>query len=173
MRGILPDDLFDIVSIHGLHFSHRTESGVLYHMIGALSQFGKLGLTAIGNDAAEVEEVYAQAIRAECTLPRPRKLRGRRPGRCTPDALGRVSSDALEIRPHLVLPVRPVVATFGAPVVEMMTDALEREQVRQVIRVLRLLPGAGAGDDVDVARVEQADHAGVVQPSEVSIGLLK
>jgi PGM1 C-terminal domain len=70
-RGILPDDLFDIVSIHGLHFSHRTESGVLYHMIGALSQFGKLGLTAIGNDAAEVEEVYAQAIRvldAECTL---------------------------------------------------------------------------------------------------------
>jgi hypothetical protein len=70
-RGILPDDLFDIVSMHGLHFSHRTESGVLYHMIGALSQFGKLGLTAVGNDLAEVEEVYAQAIRvldAECTL---------------------------------------------------------------------------------------------------------
>ena len=98
-RGILPDDLFDIVSIHGLHFSHRTESGVLYHMIGALSQFGKLGLTAIGNDAAEVEEVYAQAIRvldAECTLgTRPRKLRGRGSDRCTPDALGPVSSDAL------------------------------------------------------------------------------
>jgi PGM1 C-terminal domain len=72
-QGILPEDLFDIVSIHGLHFNHRTESGVLFHMIGALSQFGKLGLTAIGNDPEEVEQVYDQAIRvlnAECTLGR-------------------------------------------------------------------------------------------------------
>ena len=34
-RGILPEDLFDIVSMNGLHYSHRTESGVLFHMIGA------------------------------------------------------------------------------------------------------------------------------------------
>jgi hypothetical protein len=70
-HGIVPEDLFDIVSMNGLHFSHRTESGALFHMIGAMSQFGKLGLTAIGNDMEEVEQLYARAIKvldAECTV---------------------------------------------------------------------------------------------------------
>ena len=70
-RGILPDDLFDIMSINGLHFSHRTESGVLFHMIGAVSEFGKLGLTVIGNDVEEVEGLYGRVIEvldAECRL---------------------------------------------------------------------------------------------------------
>ena len=44
-RGLLPEDLIDIVTDNGLHYSHRTESGVLFHLIGALSEFGKLGLT--------------------------------------------------------------------------------------------------------------------------------
>ncbi len=61
-RGLLPEDLFDIVSMHGLHYSHRTESGVLFHMIGAMSQFGKLGLTVIGNDPSEVDQLYERAI---------------------------------------------------------------------------------------------------------------
>lgn len=61
-QGILPEDLFDIVSVNGLHFSHRTESGALFHMIGALSEFGKLGLTVIGNDGDEVERLYGRAI---------------------------------------------------------------------------------------------------------------
>ena len=33
----------------------RTETGVLFHLIGALSQFGKLGLTAIGNSPEQAE----------------------------------------------------------------------------------------------------------------------
>ena len=61
-RGLLPEDLFDIVSMNGLHYSHRTESGVLFHMIGAVSEFGKLGMTVIGNDPAEVNELYDKAI---------------------------------------------------------------------------------------------------------------
>ena len=54
-----------------LHYSHRTESGVLFHMIGAVSEFGKLGLTVIGNDTSEVDELYERAIHvleAEATL---------------------------------------------------------------------------------------------------------
>jgi hypothetical protein len=31
-------------------------------MIGALSQFGKLGLTAIGSNAEEAEAIYARAL---------------------------------------------------------------------------------------------------------------
>lgn len=62
-RGTLPEDLFDIVSMNGLHYSHRTESGVLFHMIGAVSEFGKLGVTVIGNDDAEVDALYEHTIR--------------------------------------------------------------------------------------------------------------
>jgi hypothetical protein len=72
-QGILPEDLFDIVSLNGLHFSHRTESGVLFHMIGAVSEFGKLGVTVIGNDVDEVERLYARVITVldtECTIGR-------------------------------------------------------------------------------------------------------
>jgi len=61
-RGILPEDLFDILTMNGMHYSHRTESGVLFHMIGALSEFGKVGLTAIGNDDDEVAGIYDKAI---------------------------------------------------------------------------------------------------------------
>ena len=61
-RGILPEDLFDILTMNGMHYSHRTESGVLFHMVGALSEFGKVGLTAIGNDDDEVAAIYDKAI---------------------------------------------------------------------------------------------------------------
>jgi hypothetical protein len=61
-RGLLPEDLMEIVTINGLHYSHNTESGVLFHLIGALSQYGKLGITAIGNSREEVEALYGQAL---------------------------------------------------------------------------------------------------------------
>jgi hypothetical protein len=70
-RGILPEDLVDIVSMNGLHYNHRTECGVLFHMIGAVSEFGKLGLTVIGNDDEEVEALYARTLdvlRVEATI---------------------------------------------------------------------------------------------------------
>ncbi len=61
-RGLLPEDLIEILTINGLHYSHNTESGVLFHLIGALSQYGKLGVTAIGNSREEVEHLYARTL---------------------------------------------------------------------------------------------------------------
>jgi hypothetical protein len=61
-RGLLPEDLIDILTLHKLHYSHATESGVLFHLIGALSEFGKLGVTAIGNSREGVERLYEKAI---------------------------------------------------------------------------------------------------------------
>ena len=61
-RGLLPEDLIDILTINGLHYTHNSESGVLFHLIGALSQFGKLGMTAIGNSRDEVEEIYRKTL---------------------------------------------------------------------------------------------------------------
>jgi hypothetical protein len=61
-RGLLPEDLVDILTVNKLHYSHGTESGVLFHLIGALSEFGKLGLTAIANSPAQVDDLYARTL---------------------------------------------------------------------------------------------------------------
>jgi PGM1 C-terminal domain len=61
-RGLLPEDLIEIVTINALHYSHNIESGVLFHLIGALSQYGKLGMTAIGNSREEVESLYGKTL---------------------------------------------------------------------------------------------------------------
>jgi len=69
-RGLLPEDLADILTINSLHYSHNSESGVLFHLIGALSQFGKLGMTAIGNSREEVEALYEKTLRILDARPR-------------------------------------------------------------------------------------------------------
>jgi len=61
-RGLLPEDLFEIITRHGLGFRHATGSGVLFYMIGALSQYGKLGMTAIGNSAEEAQELFDRTV---------------------------------------------------------------------------------------------------------------
>jgi hypothetical protein len=61
-RGLLPEDLIDILTNNKLHYSHGTESGVLFHLIGALSEFGKLGMTAIANSREDVDELYRRTL---------------------------------------------------------------------------------------------------------------
>ena len=61
-RGLLPEDLMEIVTENQLHYAHRTETGVLFHLIGALSEYGKVGLTAIGNTREEAEALYARTV---------------------------------------------------------------------------------------------------------------
>jgi hypothetical protein len=63
-RGLCPEDLIDITTRNRLHYSHGTETGALFHMIGALSQYGKAGLTAIGNSPEQADEIYAAALAA-------------------------------------------------------------------------------------------------------------
>ncbi len=57
-RGLLPDDLVDILTMHKLHFHQGTQTGVIFHMIGALSQYGKIGVTCVGNDRQEADHLY-------------------------------------------------------------------------------------------------------------------
>ncbi|HEX4963241.1 MAG TPA: peptide ligase PGM1-related protein [Thermoanaerobaculia bacterium] len=61
-RGLLPEDVIDILTENRLHFSLATDSGVLFHLIGAVSEFGKLGLTAIGNSREEADALYYQTL---------------------------------------------------------------------------------------------------------------
>lgn len=62
-RGLLPNDLMDIIADNQLHFDSGTETGTVFHLMGCLSEFGKLGLTSIGNSPQEAEEIYNKVVK--------------------------------------------------------------------------------------------------------------
>jgi len=57
-QGLLPNDLMDIIAQERLHFDSSSRTGTVFHLMGALSEFGKLGLTSIGNSLEEAQEIY-------------------------------------------------------------------------------------------------------------------
>ena len=62
-EGLVPDDLIDLAVDHGLHFDAASQEGVVFHLIGALSQFGKLGMICIGSSAHRARQLYEQTVR--------------------------------------------------------------------------------------------------------------
>ncbi len=63
LRGLLPVDLIDIVAEAGLHYDPAQLRGSVFHLLGCLSEFGKLGMTCIGRSPEEAEAVYAATER--------------------------------------------------------------------------------------------------------------
>lgn len=61
-KGLTPQDLIDIAMFHGLHFDGAAQKGVMFHMIGALSQFGKMGIVCIGSSPQEAYSFYTRTI---------------------------------------------------------------------------------------------------------------
>jgi hypothetical protein len=60
-RGLTPDDLFDVVVRRGLHFDQSRQTGVVFHMMSALSNRGRVGLTAVGDSPEEAQAIYETA----------------------------------------------------------------------------------------------------------------
>jgi hypothetical protein len=63
-RGLTPDDLFDIVVRHGLHFDQSRQTGVVFHMMSALPEHGRVGLTAIGDSHEQADDLYRRTVDA-------------------------------------------------------------------------------------------------------------
>jgi hypothetical protein len=59
LRGLLPIDLIDIVAEAGLHYDPAQLRGSVFHLLGCLSEFGKLGMTCIGRSPEQASSVYA------------------------------------------------------------------------------------------------------------------
>lgn len=60
-RAFTPDDLFDIVARHNLHFDQTRQTGIVFHMMSALGEAGRLGLTAVANNPAEAGALFKKA----------------------------------------------------------------------------------------------------------------
>ena len=61
-KGLTPYDLIDIAMCNNIQYDSVKQTGVMFHMIGALSQYGKLGMVCIGNTVAEAKGFYQKAI---------------------------------------------------------------------------------------------------------------
>jgi hypothetical protein len=61
-RTLTPDDLFDIVVRHNLHFDQTRQTGVVFHMMSALGELGRTGLTAVGDSHEDAKALYERAV---------------------------------------------------------------------------------------------------------------
>jgi len=70
-KGITPPDLINITVCNKLLYNGVTQSGVMFHMIGALSQYGKMGVVCIGKTIDEAKAYFSKTIEVldqECAL---------------------------------------------------------------------------------------------------------
>jgi hypothetical protein len=61
-RGFSLDDLFDVVVRNGLHFDHARQTGIVLHMMAALTETGRVGMTAVGDSPADARALYERAV---------------------------------------------------------------------------------------------------------------
>ncbi|NUO03530.1 MAG: ATP-grasp domain-containing protein [Saprospiraceae bacterium] len=61
-KGLTPHDLIDIAHCNRIQYDGATQCGVMFHMIGALSQYGKLGMVCIGKTIQEARAYFEKAI---------------------------------------------------------------------------------------------------------------
>lgn len=63
-RGLSPDDFMQIVARHDLLFDPWSACGPVFHMIGALSEYGRVGVTCIGDSRQQAERIYDRVVRS-------------------------------------------------------------------------------------------------------------
>ncbi len=61
-KGLTPHDLFDIAIFHSLMYDGASQEGVMFHLAGALSEYGKLGLVCIGDTPEKAKEYYDRVL---------------------------------------------------------------------------------------------------------------
>ena len=60
--GLTPSDLIDIAMFNSLMYDGAAQEGVMFHLVGALSEFGKLGLVCIGSSPQRARDFYDKVI---------------------------------------------------------------------------------------------------------------
>ena len=58
-RRLSVDDFMDLMVTNHMNYDPVTETGAVFHMLGALSQYGKFGMTCIAENLAEARRIDA------------------------------------------------------------------------------------------------------------------
>jgi PGM1 C-terminal domain len=62
LSGMAPDGVIRLLDHHGLLFDPATMTGTTLHLLGALREHGKMGVTCVGDSPEEAEERYRDTI---------------------------------------------------------------------------------------------------------------
>ena len=57
-KRLIPLDLLDIIDKCKWRYNHQTKTGVIFHMLGSISEYGWIGLTCIGNSRENSFAIY-------------------------------------------------------------------------------------------------------------------
>jgi hypothetical protein len=62
--GCQPQEIIDRVARLGLGYDHRRRTGATLHLLGALREYGKMGVTCIGDTEEEARLRYREVVAA-------------------------------------------------------------------------------------------------------------
>ena len=57
-----PQDVLDVALMEDLHFNQATQTGSVFHMLSALPTHGYVGVTSVGDSAAEAQDRYNTVV---------------------------------------------------------------------------------------------------------------
>ena len=60
--GLDPEDLIDVAVYEGLHYHAPSQQGLVFHLLGSVTDHGKIGLVSIGSDPASAKSQYDAAV---------------------------------------------------------------------------------------------------------------
>jgi hypothetical protein len=60
-KRFIPEDLIDIVVARRLHFDDTRQQGIVFNLLGALSEFGKLGVVCIAETVDQARAMFDEA----------------------------------------------------------------------------------------------------------------
>ena len=60
--GLTPSDLIDIAMFNSLMYDSAAQEGVMFHLVGALSEYGKLGLVCVGSSPERARSFYDKVL---------------------------------------------------------------------------------------------------------------
>lgn len=60
--GVPPEKVIEFSGEKGFLFNGETKTGVVFHLLGALQEFGKCGITAVGNSEDQAKQLYDQTF---------------------------------------------------------------------------------------------------------------
>jgi hypothetical protein len=60
--GLDSDGLIDIAVTNGLHYDAATQQGVMFHLIGALPRYGKVGALCVGDSPERASRMYRTTV---------------------------------------------------------------------------------------------------------------
>ena len=61
-RGLTPSELIDSAVLERLHYHAASQQGIVFHLMGAVTEFGKIGVLSIAPSLQEAKRQYRSAV---------------------------------------------------------------------------------------------------------------